>query len=84
VSSTRPGRWARFPLRRRDSCPPPWSSGAIAAAVGYFATWGIPSITSLVLSVVLYVVAGRLGLVRAVGVAHTRTVEALPESQPVH
>jgi cytosine permease len=60
---------------------------AISSAVGYFATWGIPSITSLVLSVVLYVIAGKLGLVRAVGVAHTRIVEALPESpksQPVH
>jgi cytosine permease len=57
---------------------------AISAAVGYFATWGIPSITSLVLSVVLYVIAGKLGLVRSVGVAHTRTVAALPESQPVH
>ncbi len=57
---------------------------AVSAAVGYFATWGIPSITSLLLSVVLYAIAGRLGLVRTVGVAHTRTVEALPESQPVH
>ena len=57
---------------------------AISAAVGYFATWGIPSITSLVLSVVLYVVAGKLGLVRTVGVAHTRSVEAAPEAQPVH
>lgn len=60
---------------------------AISSVVGYFATWGIPSITSLVLSVVLYVVAGKLGLVRTIGVAHTRTVERLPESstsQPVH
>ena len=56
----------------------------ISAAVGYFATWGIPSITSLVLSVALYVLAGKLGLVRGVGVATTRTVEVLPESQPVH
>jgi cytosine permease len=57
---------------------------AVSAAVGYFATWGIPSITSLVLSVVLYVGAGKLGLVRGVGTATTRTVEALPETQPVH
>jgi cytosine permease len=57
---------------------------AISSVVGYVVTWGIPSITSLVLSVVLYVVAGRLGLVRGVGLARTRTLETLPESQPVH
>ena len=57
---------------------------AISSAVGYFATWGIPSITSLVLSVVLYVIAGKVGLVRGAGTATTRTAERLPESQPVH
>lgn len=57
---------------------------AISSVVGYVVTWGIPSITSLVLSVVLYVLAGRFGLVRGVGLAHTRTLETLPESQPVH
>ena len=60
---------------------------AISGAVGYFVTWGIPSITSLVLSVVLYTIAGKLGLIRGIGIAHTRTADALadalPESQPV-
>jgi len=45
----------------------------VSSLVGYFLDWGIPSITSLVLSIVLYVVAGRLGLVRGVGVARTRS-----------
>jgi cytosine permease len=57
---------------------------AVSSAVGYFVTWGIPSVTSLVLSVVLYVVAGRLGLVRGVGVAETRRATPVPEIQPVH
>ncbi|GGM04492.1 purine-cytosine permease family protein [Nakamurella endophytica] len=46
---------------------------AISSVVGYFVTWGIPSVLSLVLSMVLYVVAGRLGLVGGVG--ETRTPE---------
>lgn len=39
----------------------------VSSLVGYFVTWGIPSITALVLSFVLYVVAGKLGLVRGIG-----------------
>lgn len=39
----------------------------IASLVGYFFTWGIPSITALVVSFVLYVVAGKFRLVRGVG-----------------
>jgi len=57
---------------------------AIASAVGYFVAWGIPSITSLVLSVLLYTLAGKLGLVRGVGIASTRAAEAVRETQPVH
>ncbi|USQ79150.1 cytosine permease [Ornithinimicrobium faecis] len=56
---------------------------AVSSVAGYFLTWGIPSITSLVLSIVLYVVAGRLGLVQGVGVAQTRsprTAELTPET----
>lgn len=44
----------------------------IASLVGYFSTWGIPSITAIVVSMVLYVVAGKAGLVRGIGVARTR------------
>lgn len=40
---------------------------AVSSLVGYFVTWGIPSITALVLSFVLYIVAGKLGWVRGVG-----------------
>jgi cytosine permease len=42
-----------------------------AALVGHFVTWGLPSINSLVTAFVLYVVAGKLGLVRGVGVSRT-------------
>lgn len=43
----------------------------IASLVGYFVTWGIPAISSLIVSMVLYVVAGKLGWVRGFGVATT-------------
>ena len=56
---------------------------AVSSVFGYFVTWGIPSINSLVLSVVLYVAAGRLGLVRGIGEATTRIPDASPVPQPV-
>jgi cytosine permease len=46
----------------------------VSALVGYFVTWGIPPVLSLVVSMVLYVVAGKLGWVRPVGSA--RTIQA--------
>ena len=44
---------------------------AISAVVGHLVTWGIPSLWSLLLSIVLYTVAGRLGLVTGVGTSRT-------------
>ncbi|GMA39174.1 purine-cytosine permease family protein [Mobilicoccus caccae] len=44
---------------------------AASSLIGYFVTWGIPSITALVLAFVLYVVAGKAGLVRGVGEVRT-------------
>ena len=44
---------------------------AISAVVGHLLTWGIPSLWSLLLSIVLYTVAGRLGLVTGVGTSRT-------------
>ncbi|OLS98671.1 allantoin permease [Pseudonocardia sp. CNS-004] len=43
----------------------------VAALIGYFGAWGLPSINSLVAAFVLYVVAGKLGMVRGVGVSRT-------------
>ena len=43
----------------------------VAALIGQFATWGLPSINSLVAAFVLYVVAGKAGLVRGIGVSRT-------------
>ncbi|MET1052739.1 MAG: cytosine permease, partial [Mycetocola sp.] len=51
---------------------------AISAVTGYVITWGIPPVLSLVLSMVLYVIAGKLGLVRGVGVAKTSQVDESP------
>jgi cytosine permease len=48
----------------------------VAALIGYFGTWGLPSVNSLVAAFVLYVVAGKLGLVRGVGVS--RTLDSAP------
>jgi cytosine permease len=42
-----------------------------SSVFGYFVTWGIPSINSLLLSMVLYIIVGKLGLVRGVGESRT-------------
>jgi cytosine permease len=60
----------------------------LASAVGQFVTWGLPSINSLVAAFVLYVLAGKLGWVRAAGSTPTEhlppgglmTVEKAPRS----
>ena len=56
-----------------------WAASAVA---GYFITWGIPAVLSLILSMVLYVIAGKLGWVRGVGVAHTAQVDAEADPAP--
>ena len=50
----------------------------VSAGVGYFVTWGIPPILALLTSMVLYIIAGKLGWVRGIG--STRTIQA---EQPV-
>jgi cytosine permease len=42
-----------------------------SAVLGGLVTWGLPSINSLVAAFVLYVVAGKLGLVRGIGTSPT-------------
>lgn len=49
----------------------------VGAAVGQFVQWGLPSINSLLVGFVLYVVAGKLGWVRGAGVSETE-VSGLP------
>ncbi|HEY0247621.1 MAG TPA: cytosine permease [Gryllotalpicola sp.] len=44
---------------------------AIASVIGYFVHFGIPSINSVVVAFVLYLVAGKLGLVRGIGTSTT-------------
>ncbi|QKS86158.1 MULTISPECIES: purine-cytosine permease family protein [Curtobacterium] len=55
---------------------------AIASLIGYFVAVGIPSINSVVIAFVLYVVAGKVGLIRGVGVSRTEAVPAA-SSAPV-
>jgi cytosine permease len=50
----------------------------VSALVGKFVTWGLPSINSLVVALVLYIVAGKAGLIRGVGVSRTRDLQGAP------
>lgn len=54
----------------------------LSSVAGFYITWGIPSLISLFLSMVLYIIAGKTGLVRGVGVA--RTLGAEPASAGLH
>jgi cytosine permease len=46
-----------------------------AALIGKYWDWGLPSVNSLVIAFVAYVVAGRLGLVRGVGLTREKDTE---------
>lgn len=50
----------------------------VAALLGGLVSWGLPSINSLVAAFVLYVVAGRFGLVRGVGTSPTADLATAP------
>jgi cytosine permease len=50
----------------------------LAALIGRSVAWGLPGINSLIAAFLLYVVAGRLGLVRGVGPSWTAEGTALP------
>jgi cytosine permease len=54
----------------------------VSAVSGYIITWGIPPVLSLVLSMVLYVIAGKLGWVRGVGIARTAQLDEAPAGIP--
>lgn len=55
----------------------------VSALVGYVVQVGLPSINSLVLAFVLYVVAGKLGLVRGYGVSRTEAGTEAGGAAPV-
>lgn len=75
--------------RERGALPataPTWVPATIviwvgAALVGRFWDWGLPSINSLLVAFLAYVVAGRAGLVRGVGTSRTMDADAVV---PVH
>lgn len=53
-----------------------WIASSVA---GYFITWGIPAVFSLILSMVLYIIAGKLGWVRGLGTTQTRQAVSAAE-----
>lgn len=58
---------------------------AIASLFGYFVQVGLPSVNSVVVAFVLYLIAGKLGIVRGIGVSMTakdRTGESAPLRHP--
>lgn len=48
----------------------------VAALIGGLVDWGLPSVNSLVAAFVLYVVAGKLGLIKAIGSSATADLAA--------
>ncbi|MFE6888510.1 purine-cytosine permease family protein [Streptomyces sp. NPDC057694] len=76
---TRTWRPALDATRRSGTLPadaPAWVPAALvvwaaAAVVGKYVHWGLPSINSIVVALVLYLAAARLGLVRGVGTVPT-------------
>jgi cytosine permease len=55
----------------------------VAALVGYYVSWGLPSINSLVVAFVLYAVAGKAGWVRGYGRGETETFAEARAAAPV-
>jgi cytosine permease len=53
----------------------------VAALIGQYVTWGLPSLNSLVFAFVAYVVLGKAGLIRAVG--ESRTMDAVLDETDV-
>jgi cytosine permease len=51
----------------------------VAALIGHYWSWGLPSINSLAVAFVAYVVCGKAGLIRGVGVHRTTDAVVEPE-----
>ncbi|MCU1529909.1 MAG: putative cytosine/purine permease, family [Frondihabitans sp.] len=60
-----------------------------SALVGYYVTWGLGSLNAVITAFVLYVVLGKLGLIRGIGTVVTETADveahgiAAPAPEPV-
>ncbi|WTX00899.1 cytosine permease (plasmid) [Streptomycetaceae bacterium NBC_01309] len=61
----------KLPARAPEWVPGTLVCWLVAALVGKYWDWGIPALNSIVLAFVLYVVAGKLGLIRGYGSART-------------
>ncbi|WNV77799.1 cytosine permease [Geodermatophilus sp. DSM 44513] len=77
--------------RERGAVPdeaPTWVPATLviwlaSALIGHFVTWGLPSVNSLVVAFALYVVAGKIGLIRGVGITRTQDLQQQPSPAPV-
>src|SRR4029453_4424764 len=78
-------RWRGELESTRDSGAPPTTAPTwvpvtlviwvAAALIGKYWEWGLPSVNSLVIAFGAYVIAGRLGLVRGIGVTREKDTE---------
>lgn len=76
VRKWRPELESSRKLGRLPEHAPIWVPATIviwlaSSLIGFFVAWGLPSINSLVISFVLYIIAGRLNLIRGVGSTKT-------------
>lgn len=55
----------------------------VAALIGKYVNWGLPSINSVVVAIVLYLIVAKLGLVRGIGESRTHT-DTAPAQLPAH
>lgn len=55
----------------------------VAALIGKYVNWGLPSINSVVVAIVLYLIIAKLGLVRGIGESRTHT-DTPPAQLPAH
>ncbi|WP_347351030.1 cytosine permease [Intrasporangium sp.] len=70
----------RLPAAAPTWVPTSLAVWAVAALVGHFVDWGLPSINSVVVAMVLYIAAGYAGLVRGIGASPTHPAQHAPAS----
>lgn len=81
VRQFRPALDATRDAHKVPSSAPTWVPATLviwagSSLVGQYVQWGLPSVNSLVVAFLAYIVAGKLGLVRGVGTTHMRDIEA--------
>lgn len=75
-------------LGRLPATAPTWVPAslviwAVAALVGHFVHWGLPSINSVIVAMALYIAAAAAGLVRGVGASHTAVTTSASTTESI-